>query len=259
MREEPDVRESYPDINARTWDDWVEGGIAWGIPISHAQYERAGQGEWAIYLTPTIPVPRDWFPPLAGARVLGLASGGGQQMPVLAALGAVCTVFDNSSRQLATERMVAGREGYDIQIVQGDMTKALPFKDGVFDLIVHPVSNCYVEEVYPIWRECFRVLRRGGVLLAGMDNGLVFLFNDNDTLVVENKLPYNPLRDPALLRRSLENNEGVQFSHTLEEQIDGQLRAGFRLTHLREDRDRPGDGRLCEYAPTYLFTRAVKP
>ena len=96
MREEPDVRESYPDLNARTWDDWVEGGIAWSIPISHAQYERAGQGEWAIYLTPTIPVPRDWFPPLAGARVLCLASGGGQQMPVLAALGAVCTVFDLS-------------------------------------------------------------------------------------------------------------------------------------------------------------------
>ena len=249
----------YTDINAQAVDQWVADGWEWGTPIDHETYLRAKRGDWQVLLTPTKAVPRSWFGPLEGARILGLASGGGQQMPVLAALGAVCTVFDNSSRQLATERMVAGREGYDIQIVQGDMTKALPFADGVFDLIVHPVSNCYVEEVYPIWRECFRVLRRGGVLLAGMDNGLVFLFNDNDTLVVENKLPYNPLRDPALLRRSLENNEGVQFSHTLEEQIDGQLRAGFRLTHLREDRDRPGDGRLRDYAPTYLFTRAVKP
>ncbi len=254
-----DIRESYTDINARTWDEWVEGGIEWGVPISHEKYERARQGEWGVYLTPTIPVPREWFPPLAGARVLGLASGGGQQMPIFAALGADCTVFDNSDRQLATEKMVAEREGYAIRMVKGDMTKPLPFADGAFDLIFHPVSNCYVEEVNPIWRECFRVLRRGGVLLAGMDNGLVFLFNDNDTLVVENKLPFNPLRDPALLRRSLENHEGVQFSHTLEEQLGGQLQAGFRLTHLREDRDRPGSGRLCEYAPTYLFTRAVKP
>ena len=74
-------------------------------------------------------------------------------------------------KQLESERMVAEREGYSIQIVRGDMTKPLPFPDGQFDVIFHPVSNCYIEDVYQVWRECYRILKPGGILLAGMDNG----------------------------------------------------------------------------------------
>ena len=104
-------------------------------------------------------------------QVLGLAAGGGQQMPIFAALGAKCTVLDYSEKQLESERMVAQRESYDITIVRADMTKRLPFDDNSFDLIFHPVSNCYVYAVLPIWRECARVLKPGGRLLAGLDNG----------------------------------------------------------------------------------------
>jgi AcrR family transcriptional regulator len=71
-----------------------------------------------------------------------LASGGGQQMPVFAALGAFCTVLDYSPLQLESERVVAEREGYDIKIIRGDMTKRLPFEDNEFDIVFHPVSNC---------------------------------------------------------------------------------------------------------------------
>ena len=42
-------------------------------------------------------MPADWFGDLAGAPVLCLASGGGQQGPLLAAAGARVTVFDNFS------------------------------------------------------------------------------------------------------------------------------------------------------------------
>ena len=189
--------------------------------------------------------------------MLGLASGGGQQMPVFAAQGAICTIMDYSERQLASERMVAEREGYEIEIVRADMTKKFPFADASFDLIFHPVSNCYVEDVQHVWNECFRVLRPGGVLLAGMDNGLNFLFNDFEKLIVENRLPYNPLKDPALLERAMRDDDGVQFSHTMEEQIGGQLKAGFCLKDLLEDRDH--EGRLAEFAPTYVMTRSIKP
>ena len=97
-----------------------------------------------MLLTPTKAVPHAWFGELKGKRVLGLASGGGQQMPIFTALGAVCTVLDYSERQLESERMVSQREGYDIRILRADMSKPLPFEDGEFDLIFHPVSNCYV-------------------------------------------------------------------------------------------------------------------
>ncbi len=253
-------RSDYTKINAQTWDVWARGGCEWSVPVSHEEYAAAQKGEWGVYLTPCKTVPKEWFLPLQGARLLGLASGGGQQMPIFTALGARCMVFDYSDVQLESERQVALREGYAIDIVKGDMTQRLPFADESFDMVFHPVSNCYIEDVYPVWKECFRVLRKGGVLLAGFDNGLNFLFEDDNPLTVVNKLPFNPLRmEESRYRQMVEQYEGVQFSHTMEEQIGGQLKAGFVLTDLIEDRDRPGGAKIGEYAPQYIATRAVKP
>lgn len=248
---------NYQDINAATIDKWINEGWEWGKPISHEEYIKALAGEWEVLLTPTKPVPRSWFGDLAGKKLLGLASGGGQQMPIFAALGADCTVLDYSPRQIESERNVAAREGYSIEIIRGDMTKPLPFEDGTFDLIFHPVSNCYVEEVRPIWKECFRILKSGGVLLAGLDNGMNYIFDDEETRLTR-ALPFNPLKDPALMKEMEATNSGVQFSHTIEEQVGGQLEAGFLLTHLYEDTN--GAGRLHEFnVPTFLATRAIKP
>ena len=249
---------NYQDINARTIDRWVEEGWEWGIPIDHETYDKAQHGHWDVLLTPTKPVPHHWFGgDLKGKKILGLASGGGQQMPIFAALGAVCTVLDYSPRQLESERMVAQREGYDIQIIRADMTKPLPFDDESFDIIFHPVSNCYVKEVKPIWKECFRILKHGGILLAGTDNGMNYLVDDEETAIV-NSLPFDPLVNETQ-RKQLEDSDcGIQFSHTLEEQLGGQLEAGFLLTALFEDTN--GFGRLHELnIPCYTATRAVKP
>lgn len=249
-------KKSYTLENAKTIDQWVDEGWIWGRPISHDVYEKAVHGEWGVYLTPTKPVPKEWFPSLRGSRILGLASGGGQQMPVFSALGGVCTVMDYSDRQLESEAMVARREGYEIEIVKADMTKTFPFADGTFDMIFHPVSNCYVEEVIPIWKECFRVLKTGGILLAGVDNGINYIFDNTETTLAY-RLPYNPLKDQSLYEEALHSRDGIQFSHTMEEQVGGLLTAGFRLTHLFEDTN--GEGKLHEYGiPTFLAMRAEK-
>ena len=248
----------YQEINAKTIDRWVRDGWKWGIPIDHETYQSAQNGDWDVLLTPTVPVPHAWFGNLRGRKVLGLASGGGQQMPVFAALGAVCTVLDYSDEQLNSERRVSEREGYPIEIVKADMTKPLPFSDGTFDLIFHPVSNCYVERVEPIFAECFRILKPGGVLLAGLDNGINFLFDGEDETQVVNRFPYNPLKNPDQMEQSKLGDLGVEFSHTLNEQIGGQLKAGFVLTDLYEDTN--GEGRLHELnIPCFFATRAVKP
>lgn len=247
---------NYQDVNALTIDRWVEEGWEWGTPISHETYLAAVRGQWDVLLTPTKPVPHAWFGELKGKRILGLASGGGQQMPIFAALGAECTVLDYSERQLASERMVAEREGYAISIVRADMTKPLPFPVETFDLIFHPVSNCYIREVEPVWRECWRVLRPGGLLMAGMDNGFNYLF-DADEEHVTGYLPFDPTVNEQQ-RLSLEREGGgMQFSHTIDEQIGGQLRAGFRLLDVYEDRN--GSGYLHEHGvPTFWATLAVK-
>ena len=248
---------NYQDINARTIDRWVREGWEWGRPIDHETYAAALKGRWDVVLTPTKPVPHEWFGTLRGKKVLGLASGGGQQMPIFAALGADCMVLDYSEAQLESERMVARREGYHIDVVRGDMTKPLPFEDETFDLIFHPVSNCYVREVKPIWKECWRVLKPGGLLLSGTDHFINYIVDEQEREIV-NRLPFDPLADPKQRRQLEQSDSGMQFSHTLEEQINGQLEAGFLLLNLYEDTN--GAGRLHELnIPTFLAMRARKP
>ncbi len=254
------TQKDYPIINSKTWDEWAKNGCPWTLPVTHEEFLAAKEsGRPQVYLTPCRYVPDSWLGELHGKKLFGLASGGAQQMPLFAASGAFCTVFDYSDSQLEKERLTAEREGYDIEIVKGDMTKPLPFADETFDVIFHPVSNCYVREVEPIWRECFRLLKPGGRLLAGFDNGINFLFEqiDEEPLTLVNRLPFDPLAMPdAAFERMRDDLEAIQFSHSLEEQLGGQLRAGFTLKDLYEDRDR--DGVLREYAPQYMATFSLK-
>lgn len=237
-------------------DQWVKDGWVWGQPITHEIYLEAKKGKWGVFLTPTKYVPHEWFGGLKGKKILGLASGGGQQMPIFAALGADCTVLDYSKAQCDSEKMVANREGYKIEIIQADMTQSLPFADDTFDLIFHPVSNCYVEKVEPIFKECFRVLKPKGRLLGGFDIGINYLFDD-DEKEIKYALPFNPLKDKQIYEDSLKNDRGIQFSHTLEDQIGGQLKAGFRLVDLYEDTN--GVGNLHDHhIPSFVATYAVK-
>ncbi|MGI9519860.1 MAG: class I SAM-dependent methyltransferase, partial [Pirellulaceae bacterium] len=128
------------DYNRQAWDGLVDSKNRWTVPVSSADIERARNGDWSIVLTPTKSVPRDWFGELSGKDVLCLASGGGQQGPVLAAAGAHVTVFDNSPKQLQQDALVAQRDGLEISTVQGDMRDLSQFPDGSFDLVVHPCS-----------------------------------------------------------------------------------------------------------------------
>jgi SAM-dependent methyltransferase len=251
--------------NRIAWDKQVVQGNRWTIPVGDDVIAAARQGDWKILLTPTKPVPRAWFPDLQGIDVLCLASGGGQQGPTLAAAGARVTVLDNSPRQLAQDRLVAERHALPVVTVQGDMADLSAFSDKSFDLIVHPVSNTFVPHVRPVWKEAFRVLRKGGGLLAGFTNPAVYLFDYDladrtGILQVKYTLPYSDVTSlsPEERQRYIESEDPLEFSHTLEDQIGGQLDAGFLLTDLFEDYDDKDDP-LSKYMPAFIATRALKP
>ncbi len=252
-------------INQDGWDLRVEEQDVWTRPASPEDVRRARQGDWSVVLTPNKPVPRDWFGDIAGKDILCLASGGGQQGPILAAAGGRVVVFDASARQLGQDQAVARRDSLAIVTRQGFMHDLLAFADGSFDIVFHPVSNCFAPDIAPVWRECFRVLRRGGVLLAGFMNPIVYIFDaaaqERGELVVRFPLPYADVTDlpPEELQRVIAREHTVEFSHTLEAQIGGQLQAGFVLTHMFEDKDggAPDTGR-SRYFPTCMATRALK-
>ena len=128
--------------NSKAWDALVEQGDKWTIPADEDTIARARKGDWSVQLTSVKPTPREWFPEdMTGLEVLCLASGGGQQGPVLAAAGANVTVLDASEKQLAGDRLVAEREGLSIKIVPGDMADLSAFADASFDLVFNPVSK----------------------------------------------------------------------------------------------------------------------
>ena len=138
------------------------------------------------------------------------------------------------------------------------------FEDGSFDLILNPVSNLFCPELLPVWRECFRVLRPGSALLAGFMNPDLFVFDmdaqDNrGELVVRHRLPYSDLTpiSPEERERLVGADAPLEYSHTMTEQIGGQLEAGFVLTHFAEA---PHHASItANYMPGYFATRALKP
>lgn len=249
--------------NSKAWDRQVANGNEWTQPVSTEVIERARQGSWQIVLTPIKPVPSSWFPPLEGREVLLLAGGGGQQGPVLAAAGARVTIFDNSPAQLAQDRMVAEREGLTLETVQGDMVNLSCFADDRFDLIVHPCSNCFVPDINPVWREAYRVLRPGGALLSGMCNPVLFVtdpaLEKQGIAQFKHRIPYSDLTSISEAERE-EHYPGqpLSFGHSLEDQLGGQLRAGFVLTDLYEDGWSAEHGPIHDFLDCFLATRALK-
>ncbi|HEX2181714.1 MAG TPA: class I SAM-dependent methyltransferase [Rubrobacteraceae bacterium] len=256
---------SVRDHNREAWDREVERGNQWTVPAGPEVIEAARQGRWKVLLTNTTPVPKAWFPDMEGLDVLCLASGGGQQGPVFAAAGANVTVLDNSPKQLAQDRLVAERDSLTLETVQGDMADLSRFDVESFDLVFHPVSNLFVPDVRPVWAEAYRVLRRGGSLLAGILNPVVYIFDlklaDRDgELRVRYTLPYADATSLSEeeIRRQVERGEPLEFGHTLDDQIGGQIDAGFLIAGFYEDRHGDDDP-IAAYMPTLIATRAIKP
>lgn len=248
--------------NKQAWDHEVATGNRWTVPVSPEQVAAARNGKWSLLLTPTKPVPQAWFPELRGKAVLCLASGGGQQGPILSAVGAQVTVLDASERQLARDEEVAARDGLSLRTVLGDMRDLSMFSAESFDLIFHPVSNCFTDDVRVVWREAFRVLRRGGSLLSGISNPFFYTFDldlkDKGILQLKYKIPYsdlNSLTDQERARYT-DKNSPLEYGHTLEDQIGGQTDVGFIIAGFYEDWF--GDPLIDQFIPSFIATRALK-
>ena len=253
--------------NEVAWNNQSEQGQSpWVQPVSPSEISAAKAGNWQVFLTPTKPVPNHWFEDIGGIELLGLASGGGQQTPIFAAAGAKVTSFDNSPAQLAKDRMVAEREGLFMSYEQGDMADLSRFDDQSFDLIFHPVSNVFSQHILPVWQHCARILKPGGRLLSGFMNPDFFLFDHEDIdhggpLEVTFALPFADVDHLSQQQMQQRQRHGaaLEFSHSLDTQIGGQLEAGLLLAGFYEDRWDTQVTRLNAYMPTSMATLAIKP
>ncbi|PAV29709.1 SAM-dependent methyltransferase [Virgibacillus profundi] len=250
--------------NSNAWDKKVEEGSRYTQTVSSEIIKKSKSGEWEITVTTEKTVPRNWFPPsLEGLKILCLASGGGQQGPVLAAAGADVTVTDISKKQLEQDEKVAKRDGLTLKTVQGDMSDLSDFENEYFDIVVNPVSNLFVEDVRPVWNEVSRVLKNRGILIAGFTNPLLWIFDDNQErkgiLDVKHSIPSSTLDylPGDEVQDYINSSQTIEYAHTLEDQIQGQIDAGFVILGFYED-DFGGTRILDNHIKIFIATRAIK-
>ena len=250
------------EYNRGVWNQESKNNCDWSIPVSADQIDQARDGNWDVILTPIKPVPKSWFGTLKGKHILGLASGGGQQMPILAASGATITSFDNSDEQLAKDFELAQKHNLPLTTIRGDMADLSVFEDEKFDLIFHPVSNCFVPDINKVWQECYRVLKPGGRLLSSFMNPYLYVFDhdkadETGKFEARFKLPYSNM-DAHSKSRTIEKGEAAVFSHTLEQQIGGQIAVGFTIGGFYEDKWSDEATLLNLLMATSMATLAIK-
>lgn len=213
--------------NRRAWDALVRQRQRFTHPVGDDDFADAlTQADGAGWLAGGV----------AGMRLLCLAAGGGKQSALYAALGAEVTVVDLSPEMLALDRQVAAERNLAIRTVEASMDDLSMFAAASFDVVVHPVSTCYVPDILAVYREVARVCAAGGLYIsqhkqpaslqadirpsAGGYELIEPYYRAGPLPPVEN----SPHREPGTL----------EFLHRWEELLGGLCRAGFVIEDLLE-------------------------
>ncbi len=174
---------------------------------------------------------------IRGWRVLCLAAGGGRHSALYAAAGAQVTVVDISGEMLALDRAVAQERGFEVRLVQTSMDELSMFAAGEFDLVIHPVSTCYVADVAPVFADVARVTRSSGLYVSQHKSpiSLQASLRTDASGKYTMEQPYYctgplPSAEPSRLRE----RGTVEFLHRWEQLIGGICRAGFVIEDLLE-------------------------
>ena len=213
--------------NARAWDRLAREQAALTRPAQDDEFrEPLRQVD-----------PLGWLGgSIAGLRVLCLAAGGGKHSVLYAAAGARVTVVDISAEMLALDREVAIKRGLKVEAIQGSMDDLSMLPPASFDIVIHPVSTCYVPDVASVFAQVASVTRPRG-LYVSQHKTPTSLQAD-----VELQGSHYGLREPYYREGPLPSESPCrvrergthEFLHRWEQLIGGMCRAGFVIEDLVE-------------------------
>lgn len=224
------MQDIYSQVE-RNIDHLVENDVNWSACATPEQLAQARSGRLQLTFGIDGIIPAEWLGDLRGKRVLCLAGAGGLQAPLLACAGAEVTVLDLSQRMLDKDREVAAREGLSIRIEHGNMCNLSRFADASFDLVLNPPSLFYVPDVNPVFREVHRVLKPGGTFLMISSNPIAYVCDWDESLgcyKAVNRMPYRSTDHEG-------QGDWIEYGHTMESYLGGQIAAGFVITGYLEN------------------------
>ena len=207
----------------------------------------------------------DWLGgDIRGRRVLCLAAGGGRQSVLYAAAGAEVTVVDISGEMLALDRKVVAERGLNVRCVETSMDDLSALADASFDIVIQPVSMCYVPDVLPVFAEVARVTVAGGLYISQHKHPASLQATARRTAegyaILASYYDRGPLHP---VEGSKHREEGtLEFLHRIEELLGGMCRAGFVIEDVVEpmhaDNDAPPDtfADRSRFLPPYLRIKA---
>lgn len=219
--------------NRQAWDRRVLQGEAFARPASDDDFEN-----------PLLKLdPRGWLGPVAGKRLLCLGAGGGKHGPLFAKAGAIATVVDLSPAQLELDRSVARKHAVEVRTVEASIDDLSPLYGEQFDLVVQPVSSCYVPDVTQVYREVAKLLLPGGVYVSQHKTPTSLQARLEATPAgYELTAPYYMnVALPEVSGSRLRETGTLEFLHRWEQLVGGLCRAGFVVLDLLEPRHEQAD------------------
>lgn len=227
----------------------VDDQVWWSNCATSEQMEAAKEGKLELTLGISKPVPQEWIANISGKKVLCLAGAGGLQASLLAAVGADVTVIDLSQKMLEKDILMSRKYDLNIKVEHGNMIDLTRFADNTFDYIINPASLFYVPSVLPVFKECYRVLKKGGTLIIAAPNPIAYVcdFVEDENggyYKAVNRMPYSSAEHP-------DQGDWIEFGHTMADYIGGQISCGFVITGYVEDQQE-------DITDLYFMTKATK-
>jgi SAM-dependent methyltransferase len=201
---------------------------------------------------------------ITGKRVLALAAGGGSQSALYAAAGARVTVVDLSPEMLALDREVATERGLELRTVEASMDDLSVLSAASFDIVVHPVSTCYVPDVAAVYREVARVIVPGGLYISQHKSptSLQASVSPGSSGYALSEPYYRTGPLPEVVGSRHREEGTLEFLHRLEQLLGGLCRAGFVIEDLVEPPHAKADaaigtfGHRSQFVAPYLRIKA---